>query len=392
MKPYVKPKYEMADVLSLYGSAYRNSRKLPLLQHKVMNAITSCRTEALGGHLDKCNGCSYTKNAYNSCRNRHCPKCQGMNQLKWVDKRVNEMLPIGYFHLVFTIPQELNGLCLMNKKQLYSILFKASSETITMLCADKKYLGAKPGIISVLHTWGQNLADHPHVHMIVTSGGLCEQTSKWIKGSKKFFLPVKVVSKVFRGKFLALLKKEYEQKTLKFLGKNKHLIAPQNFKSLLNTLYKKAWVVYAKKPFGNAANLVKYLGRYTHRVALSNDRIMSIEDQKIAFKWKDYKCKNQIKTMTLDANEFIRRFLLHTLPKGFCKIRYYGIMASKNKNKHLLQIRKLLKVSLKNHFQTPETWQQKLLRLTGFNVTKCPKCQNGTMQTIKLFEGHFASG
>ena len=267
MKPYLKPKHEMAEVFSLYGSAYRNSRKLPLLNHKVMNAVQSCRTEALGGHLDKCTKCNYAKNAYNSCRNRHCPKCQGLNQLKWIDKRVNEMLPIGYFHLVFTIPQELNNLCLMNKKVLYGILFKASAETITMLCADKKHLGAKPGIISVLHTWGQNLMDHPHIHMVATSGGLCEKSNKWVQSSKKFFLPVKVVSKVFRGKFLALLKKEFDQKTLKLLGKNKHLNARINFKSLLNILYKKAWVVYAKKPFSNSANLIKYLGKYTHRVA-----------------------------------------------------------------------------------------------------------------------------
>lgn len=392
MKPYIKPKYEMADVFSLYGSAYRDSKKLPLSDHKVMNAIESCRTEALGGHLDKCAKCDYTKNAYNSCRNRHCPKCQGMNQLKWIDKRVNEMLPLGYFHLVFTIPKELNSLCQMNKKELYGILFKASSETVTMLCADKKYLGAKPGIISILHTWGQNLMDHPHIHMIVTPGGLSTSENKWIQSSKKFFLPVKVLSKVFRGKFLVLLKKEYEQKSLKLLGSNQPLNKQQNFKSLMNILYKKAWVVYAKKPFSNAASLIKYLGKYTHRVALSNSRILDVKNQKVSFSWKDYACKNKMKVMTLDANEFIRRFLLHALPKGFCKIRYYGIMANKNKKKNLVLIRKILKITLKKHFADSETWQQQLLRLTGFNVLKCPKCKSGEMLAIKVFEGYFATG
>ena len=392
MKPYIKPKYEMADVFSMYGSTYRNSKKLPLSDHKVMNAIVSCRTEALGGHLDKCEKCDYTKNAYNSCRNRHCPKCQGMNQLKWIDKRVNEMLPIGYFHLVFTIPKELNSLCLMNKKALYGILFKASSETITMLCADKKYLGAKPGLISILHTWGQNLMDHPHIHMIATAGGLSMFDNKWIKSSQKFFLPVKVVSKVFRGKFLALLKKQYEQKSLKLLGKNKLLKSKKNFKSLMNILYKKAWVVYTKKPFGNAAKLIKYLGKYTHRVALSNSRILDIKNQKVSFKWKDYADNNKQKIMTLDANEFIRRFLSHTLPKGFCEIRYYGIMANKTKKNNLILIRKILKISLKSLYQISETWQQQLLRLTGFNVLKCPKCKEGEMHIIKIFDGYYATG
>ena len=307
-------------------------------------------------------------------------------------ERVNEMLPIGYFHLVFTIPKELNSLCLMNKKTFYETLFKASSQTITMLCADKKYLGVKPGIISVLHTWGQNLMDHPHIHMIVTAGGLSTSENKWIKSSQKFFLPVKVVSKVYRGKFLALLKKQYEQKSLKLLENNKALKSQNNFKYLMNILYKKAWVVYTKKPFGNAASLIKYLGKYTHRVALSNSRIFDIKNQKVSFKWKDYAANNTQKIMKLQANEFLRRFLLHTLPKGFCKIRYYGIMANKTKKVNLNLIRKTLKISLENLFQKPETWQQQLLRLTGFNVLECPKCKDGKMHTIKIFDGYFATG
>ena len=386
MKAYSKPKYELADILGKYGQAYRSSRKLQLLDHKVMNAIESCRTSALGGHLDQCADCDHLRNAYNSCRNRHCPKCQGMNQLKWVDKRAADLLPVGYFHLVFTIPHELNSLCLMNKKELYGILFTAAAETVTMLCKDEKHLGAKPGIISVLHTWGQNLMEHPHVHMIVTAGGISNKGNRWISSSKKFFIPVKVLSRVFRGKFLSKLKEAYSQGDLKLLGNNLCLKREKNFKQLVDTLYGKQWVVYAKKPFGNAANVLKYLGRYTHRIAISNHRIVSINDGKVRFNWKDYAERTTKKVMSLKAGEFIRRFLLHTLPRGFCKLRYYGLTANRNKKNNLALVRKWLNVSNPAYIHSGESWQETLLRLTGFNVLKCPKCKKGEMTTIKVFE------
>lgn len=389
MKSYLAPNYELADVLGKYGQAYRENRKLPLSDHKVMNAIQACRTAALGGHLDQCSSCGYQRNAYNSCRNRHCPKCQGMNQLKWIDNRASELLPIGYFHMVFTIPKELNSLCLINKKQLYGILFKASSQTITMLCKDKKYLGATPGIISILHTWGQNLTEHPHIHMIVTAGGISNKENKWVNSRKKFFLPVKVLSKVFRGKFLSMLKQAYCQGDLTLVGNSLGLQKEKDFKSLLDKLYDKSWVVYAKKPFGNGGTVLRYLGRYTHRIAISNHRIVDIEGQKVRFKWKDYADKNKKKVMSLEAAEFIRRFLLHTLPKGFCKIRYYGLIANKNKKRNLLLVGKLLNATAVNHRPATETWQEQLLRLTGFNVLKCPKCEKGHMQTVKVFESFF---
>lgn len=389
MKSYLAPNYELADVLGKYGQAYRENRKLPLSDHKVMNAIQACRTAALGGHLDQCSSCGYQRNAYNSCRNRHCPKCQGMNQLKWIDNRASELLPIGYFHMVFTIPKELNSLCLINKKQLYGILFKASSQTITMLCKDKKYLGATPGIISILHTWGQNLTEHPHIHMIVTAGGISNKENKWVNSRKKFFLPVKVLSKVFRGKFLSMLKQAYCQGNLTLVGNSLGLQKEKDFKSLLDKLYDKSWVVYAKKPFGNGGTVLRYLGRYTHRIAISNHRIVDIEGQKVRFKWKDYADKNKKKVMSLEAAEFIRRFLLHTLPKGFCKIRYYGLIANKNKKRNLLLVGKLLNATAVNHRHATETWQEQLLRLTGFNVLKCPKCEKGHMQTVKVFESFF---
>ena len=386
MKPYSKPQYEVADIMNLYGQDFKNSNKLHPSNHKVMGAIQACRTSALGGHVDKCTNCNYKRNAFNSCRNRHCPKCQGMNQLKWVDKRAMDLLPVNYFHLVFTIPHELNKLCLINKKVLYTILFKAAAETVTMLAQDKKYLGATPGITSVLHTWGQNLMEHPHVHMIVTGGGVDQQTGQWVKSRKKFFIPVRVLSRVFRGKFLSKLKDAYMNGQLLFVGRTSELKNTKCFKTLLNTLYEKQWVVYAKKPFGNPASVLKYLGRYTHRIAISNHRIVNIDQGKVAFKWKDYADKNKQKIMTIDACEFIRRFLLHVLPKAFCKIRYYGIVANRNRKTNLAVVRKQFKVAPPINTYNHESWQELLLRLTGFDVNQCPECKKETMQTISVLQ------
>jgi hypothetical protein len=259
MKSFTKPQYEVADILNQYGQAYRQQQQLPLQSHKVMNAIQNCRTPFLGGHKEACNQCDHQRFSYNSCRNRHCPKCQGMEQLKWVDKRTDDLLPVRYFHTVFTIPRELNDLCLGNKKLLYDILFKASKETILTVSRNEKHLGASPGIISVLHTWGQNLMDPPHIHMIITGGGISNDGEKWIDSRKKFFLPVKVLSRVFRGKFLAMLKEQYHADQLCFLGNNVHLKDEKAFGKLLDTLYEKEWVVFTKKPFGNGAAVFRYL-------------------------------------------------------------------------------------------------------------------------------------
>jgi len=391
MKAYSKPKYEVADILGKYGQAYRSARKLQLSDHKVLNAIESCRTIALGGHLDQCSDCDHQRNAYNSCRNRHCPKCQGMNQLKWVDKMAANLLPVRYFHLVFTIPHELNSLCLMNKKQLYGILFKAAAETVTMLCKDKKHLGATPGLISVLHTWGQNLMEHPHVHMIVTAGGISINGDRWIHSGKKFFLPVRVLSRVFRGKFLAKLKQVYSKSDLKMVGNNLDLNSKERFQQLADTLYQKPWIVYAKKPFGGVGNVLRYLGRYTHRIAISNHRIVAIDDGTVRFKWKDYADHNTQKVMPLKAGEFIRRFLLHTLPRGLCKLRYCGITANRNKKMNLALVRKWMNAPAPVYIGSDEKWQETLLRLTGFDVHVCPKCKKGQMKTIMVFEKRFPS-
>ena len=265
---------EVADIFSLFGQQYRREHKLTLQQQKAMFAIEHCRSSVMGGHVDQCEECGHQRISYNSCRNRHCPKCQGLNRIKWIDKLSSKLLPVRYFHVVFTIPSELNRLALVNQKCLYDILFKAASESLLMLAKDKKHLGVDSGLVAVLHTWGQNLMEHPHLHTMVPDGGWDETAQCWKLSRKKFLIPVKVISAVFRGKFLAILKQNYLDDKLKFEGEIKPLALNTNFRKLLDTLYKKEWVVHAKKPFKNAAHIIEYLGRYTHRVAISNNRIM----------------------------------------------------------------------------------------------------------------------
>jgi hypothetical protein len=313
-----------------------------------------------------------------------------MKQAKWVDKLASTLLPVSYFHIVFTIPSQLNRLALVNQKCIYDILFKAASESVLLLSKDKKYLNAQSGLVAVLHTWGQNLMDHPHLHTLVPAGGWCETAQCWKQGSKKFFIPVKVISAVFKGKFLSFLKDAYHNNQLKFEGEIKPLQLKGNFKKLLNTLYSKNWVVYAKKPFKNASHVIKYLGRYTHRVALSNSRITTIEEGNVIFKWKDYKEKGQQKTMKLTATEFIRRFLLHVLPKGFCKIRYYGIFALRNRNEVLLKCKKTLSYNFQKSKLIGLSWQDALKVTTGIDVTKCTVCKTGNMVTTTLLHRYRA--
>lgn len=384
METMIAPTVGLREVLASFGSNYRLEHKLPEQQHKVMYALQHCRTAALGGRVDRCDHCGHKRIVYNSCRNRHCPLCQGMKQLQWVDKLNATLLPISYFHLVFTIPSELNRLVLVNQGCLYDILFKAASESLLQLSRDKKYLNVQSGLVAVLHTWGQNLMDHPHLHTIVPSGGWCQTAQCWRHGSKKFFIPVKVISSVFKGKFLALLKLAYQQNQLKFEGHIKPLYLKGNFKALLNLLYAKDWVIYAKKPFKSSSHIVNYLGRYTHRVAISNDRIISMEDDQVIFKWKDYRESGRIKTMTLPATEFIRRFMLHVLPKGFCKIRYYGILASRNRNEVLLKCRKTLSYNIAKSKFEGLCWHDALQLITGKDVLNCPVCKKGNMVTTEL--------
>ncbi len=325
---------EVQDIFLEYGKDYRANHKLTLVQHKAMSAIQKCRTPQLGGHKNVCDSCGHTQISYNSCRNRHCPKCQTLAKERWIENQKSNLLEVGYFHVVFTIPDTLNLIAYQNQKTIYTLLFKSVAETLTELASDKKYLGAKIGFTSVLHTWGQNLMHHPHVHCIVPGGGL-SSLGKWVNSRKKFFIPVKVLSRKFRGKFLYYLKQHYYQNKLEFHGSQTYLSNSQDFEKVLSSLYSKEWVVYCKPPFKNAACVVEYLGRYTHRVAISNKRIVSIEKDSVTFKWRDYKDDSKKKVMTLSADEFIRRFLIHILPDGFMKIRHYGLLSSRNKSTKL---------------------------------------------------------
>lgn len=380
---------EVKDVFALFGQKYKREHKLPLQQRRAMFAIEHCRTSVLGGHVDDCDCCGHKRISYNSCRNRHCPKCQGLSRMKWVDKLSSNLLPVRYFHIVFTIPSELNRLALVNQKCLYDILFKAASESLLMLAKDPKYLNADTGLVAVLHTWGQNLMEHPHLHTLVPAGGWNETAQYWKASRKKFFIPVKVISAVFRGKFLSLLRQYYREKKLKFEGEIKPLGLKSNFNRLLDALYKKDWVVFAKKPFKNAAHIVEYLGRYTHRVAISNNRIVSIEGNIVSFTWKDYKDHSKRKIMKLDASEFIRRFLLHILPKGFCKIRYFGIFACRNRKTALRKCKEVMEYIASKSKLACLSWQDALRIVSGVDVSLCPVCKKGKMVLAAVFKGGY---
>jgi predicted Zn-ribbon and HTH transcriptional regulator len=367
---------ELGDIFRNYGEPYRQNHALPLSHLRVMRAVERCRTAALGGHIERCDSCGFERPAYNSCRNRHCPKCQSLAKLKWLEKQKSEILPVGYFHLVFTLPHELNGLILTNKKILLSYLFKAVGETLVEFGHTR--LGGQIGFITVLHTWDQTLLDHFHLHCLVPSGALSFDQKRWRPAHKNFLFPIKALSIVFCGKFLDLLKSACARNKLLFVGQTASLLDPAAFQALFNALRKKPWIVYAKKPFGSPAHVLDYLGRYTHRVALSNDRILSVHNGEVTFSYRDRKNHDRKKTMTLDAHEFIRRFLLHVIPKGFVRVRHFGFWA--NRSKALLaKCRQLLDL----HPALPElpakSVHELMLQFTGIDISRCPLCQKGTL-------------
>jgi len=333
---------EVADVIRKYGAAYRRRYHPSKEQYRVLNALAACRTAALGGHLKRCDRCRHEVVVYNSCRNRHCPKCQGAARAAWLESREQEVLDVEYFHVVFTLPQELAPLALQNRRAVYSMFFRAASETLLNLGRDPKYLGAEIGCVVLLHTWGQNLHVHPHLHCVIPGGGLSPDGKRWVSCRKGFFVPVRVLSRLFRGKFLALLQKAFDHHQLEFHGNLRDYQHPKVWETYLETLRNKDWVVYAKPPFGGPEYVLKYLARYTHRVAISNQRLICCEDGKVSFHWKDYARGGCHRTMTLDAVEFLRRFLLHVLPRGFMHIRYYGFLANRNRHHKLHRIRSLL--------------------------------------------------
>ncbi|SDM86418.1 IS91 family transposase [Acetanaerobacterium elongatum] len=354
---------EVQDILTQYGAAYRQGHKLSLVQLKAMNAIQNCRTAHLGGHMDYCPECGYTKPSYNSCRNRHCPKCQTLAKERWIDARKADLLDVSYFHVVFTVPQELNSLIHRNQRDCYNLLFRCVAETLQELAKDKKYLGATIGHTAILHTRGQSLCFHPHIHCIVPSGGLTA-LGRWQASRKKFFLPVRVLSRKFRGKFLALLNLQF----------------PDVDQNLLNVCYRKEWVVYCKPPFKDAACVVEYLGRYTHRVAISNNRILKLENGVVTFKWRDYRDSSHWKEMTLSAEEFIRRFLMHVLPSSFTKIRHYGFLSSRGKQKKLRICK--LQTGTKLIPKEKLSAEQLIQKLIGRKPSQCPRCgYSGLLRT-----------
>jgi hypothetical protein len=366
---------EVGDLLRAHGEAYRAQHPVTPEQSQVMQRLAACRTAALGGHVDACAGCGFTRISYNSCRDRHCPKCQAGKRAAWLETRLERLLPTGYFHVVFTLPDVLQPLMLHNQRRLYNLLFQAASATLLTLSADPHRLGAQIGVTAILLTWGQQLRFHPHLHCVVSGGGLSLDGQRWVAGQRKYFLPVKVLGKLFRGKFLAALKTMYQAGQLTLTGSVAHLNDPRTFGQLLDTLYGRKWVVYAKRPFGGPEQVFRYLGRYSHRVAISNSRLLSVDEDQVSFQWKDYADGHQTKVMRLSVDEFLRRFLLHVLPKGFVRIRHYGLLASVNVATKLPHCRQLLGQETKPTQSSAKSWSDRVLEWTGQDPLRCPHCQ-----------------
>ncbi len=381
-----RPRLEVADIVRAHGEAYLRRHPVTAGQLQVLRAIEACRSVALGGHVDVCMSCGYEKPSYNSCRNRHCPKCQSLSQVKWIAERQARILPTHYFHVVFTLPAELRALALSNREKLFELLFQCAAQTLLELGRDPKRLGATLGMTAVLHTWSRDLSFHPHLHCIVTGGGLSLDGKRWVKGRRGYLFPVRVIGALFRGKLLAALRRSYDRGELVLTGEAAKLADPAVFAARIDALYRKAWVVYAKPPFGGAEQVFAYLGRYTHRVGISNHRLVRMDARGVCFRTRGDK------TVTLPADEFLRRFLLHVLPKGFTKIRHYGLMAASHATTTLELARKVLVASTSAVAQTKQAdlsahgdanrdrcmdWRARLAALTGIDLSVCPSCGQG---------------
>jgi hypothetical protein len=385
-----RPAIEIADILRRHGDAYRrlHAGHLGRVERRVMSAIVACRTEALGGHVEACNDCGMTRIAYNSCRNRHCPKCQGAARSAWLAAREADLLPVPYFHVVFTLPAPIAAIAFQNKAVVYGILFKAAAEAMTTLAANSRRLGAEIGGVAVLHTWGQALTHHPHIHCVVPGGGLSPDGIRWIANRPNFFLAVKPLSRLFRRLFLKRLIAAFNAGALRFFGDLASLAELDAFASRIKAMRRVNWVVYAKRPFGGPAQVLAYLGRYTHRVAIANSRLVAFDNDHVAFSWKDYRQNSAPKIMKLKPDEFIRRFLLHTLPDGFHRIRHFGFMANRHRAAKLALCRELLdrEQTDPNQGQPPpvdsevQTWVE---------VPVCPDC-GGVMRIIERFRHSFS--
>lgn len=387
-----KEQLEVADIFRLYGEHYRKSNSLSYEKIKVMHHIEACRTAQLGGHVQRCKQCGFEQIAYNSCRDRHCPKCQCLAKEQWLNDRKAELLPCGYFHLVFTLPHDLNPIVLCNKKITLQILFTAVSETLQAFAKDPQWrLEGQLGFIAVLHTWSQTLMDHFHLHCLIPAGALSFTKDRWVPARDSFLFKIESLAKEFRKRYLRNLKTAYQKDALIFPGNTEEFESKERFSKLVKSLSEARWVAYAKRPFAGPQQVLDYLGRYTHRVAISNNRILSIDNGKVTFTYRDRKRNSEIREITLDAHEFIRRFLLHILPTGFVKIRYFGFLSHKNKKQAIALLRKLIDPDALLPGKIKEAIAEMMLRLTGTDITCCPKCKKGKMTMIRKLPRHHCS-
>ena len=381
------PALEVADILRAHGEDYLRAQEngTPFERRRVLKALTACRTPVLGGQVKRCDNCGHTAVLFHSCRNRHCPKCQAAARAEWLDARAGELLSgVPYYHVVFTLPEPLAQHALQNKRLLYGILFRAASETLQTIARDPAHLGAQIGFVAVLHTWGQTLHHHPHLHGVIPGGGICPAGDRWISCRKGFFLPVRVLSALFKKKFLCYLKAARESGKLSFHGQLTPLEKETRWRSFVSDLYETGWVVYAKRPFGSPEHVLKYLARYTHRVAISNQRLLALENGQVTFRYKDYAHNNRQRTMTLQAVEFIRRFLLHTLPLNFMRIRHYGFLANRNRRQALAQCRTLLDIGSNTEDSATPLGGDHAPKLSEQATTEdCPACGQGHMLVIQ---------
>ena len=378
-----QPTPELADIFRQHGAAYRQTHALPLHQHRLMQAIVNCRTAALGGAVEWCDHCQNTRIVYRSCRDRHCPKCQGLARERWIQQRLAELLPVEYFHVVFTVPEQIAAIAFYNKVVVYQILFRTVAATLLTIARDPQHLGAEIGFFAVLHTWGQNLHLHPHLHCVVPGGGLSPD-GEWKACLPGFFLPVRVLSRLFRRLFLEALEKAYADGQLQFFSALEPLRDPSAFAQFLAPVRQTEWVVYAKPPFGGPPQVIEYLGRYTHRVAISNQRLVALPDGQVSFRWKDYRHPEQPKVTTVSAEEFIRRFLLHALPPGFQRIRYFGLLANCHRAGKLQLCRQQLAAPTADLLPVPKDYRDFYAALTAKNLRLCPECGIGTMIRIEI--------
>jgi len=379
--PVARPALEVADIVRACGEAYRANHRLSFQQERVLRSIAACRTAALGGHVTRCDRCGTRVISYRSCRNRHCPKCQTLAKQRWLERECADLLDIDYWHLVFTLPHELNALAQGNPRVIYRLLFRAASQTLLEFGRNPRWLGGELGITMVLHTWGQRLDQHIHVHCVITGGVLSPDGKRWIAAKPGFLFPVQALSAVFRGKYIEALAQAYQDGELRFAGSTAPLADHRTFRGFLVSLNNHDWVVYAKPPFAGAEQVLAYLGRYTHRVAIANHRLVSFDNGEVRFLWRDYARGNKTRIMALSAEEFLRRFLLHTLPSGFVRTRHYGILGNRCRHQKLARCRTLLDQPAPEP-REPESLEDMMLRLTGIDIQRCPACQQGRMGVI----------